>query len=53
MTDLLFKTEGMIAQHLLPCRGARGDAGVVEVDALLVHAGPELRHVKAPDNIFI
>ena len=50
MTDILFKTVGMIAQHLLPCRGGRVDAGVVEVDALPVQAGAELRHVKAPDN---
>ena len=50
LTELLFKTMDMIAQHLFPCRGARGDAGVVEVDALLIHAGAELRHVKAPDN---
>ena len=38
----------MIAQHLLPGRGARGDAGVVEVGALAV---PELHHVKAPRHV--
>ena len=38
----------MIAQHLLPGRGARGDACVVEVGALAV---PELHHVKAPRHV--
>ena len=38
----------MIAQHLFPGRGARGDACVVEVGALAV---PEFHHVKAPRHV--
>ena len=35
-------------ENLVPGRAAGGDAGVVEVDALLLHTVPELHHVKAP-----
>ena len=44
-----FRTFENIGKHLLPGRGAGGDAGVVEVDTLLIQAGAELCHVKAPD----
>ena len=37
-----------IGKHLIPGRGAGGDAGVVEVDALLLHTVPELLNSKAP-----
>ena len=37
-----------IGKHLIPGRGAGGDACVVEVDALLLHTVPELLNSKAP-----
>ena len=40
-------TSKNISKHLLPSRGAGGDAGVVEVDSLLLYTVPELHQVKA------